>query len=377
MNGRADVERWIKSCKACVTHKAPQPPKTAPLVSITTTEPMELVCIDYLKLDKCKGGYENVLVITDHFTRYAQAIPTLNQTAKTTARVLFNQFIVHYGFPKRIHADQGRNFESSIISELCKLASVTKSRTTPYHAMGNGMVERFNRTLIHMLGTLEEDNKANWKDFVAPLVHAYNSTRHDSTGVSPFYLMFGRHPRLAVDIYLAHDPNGFQPNIDQPTYIRDLKQRLDYAYKLAKKNSKISAEHQKKGYDNRTQPTSIIEPGDKVLVRNLVPSGKLDNFWEDSVYVVISKPNEDIPVFCVQREDGGRKRVLHRNLLMPCPTEGFRTTQKPQNTSSMQSRKQPYRPLVEAISSPNETPRERPKRTRRKPKRFNTTDWTT
>lgn len=76
---------------------------------------MEIVCLDYLSLERSKGGFENILVITDHFSRYAQAIPTRNQTAKTTARVLFENFILHYGFPARIHSDQGQNFESKLI----------------------------------------------------------------------------------------------------------------------------------------------------------------------------------------------------------------------------------------------------------------------
>ena len=164
---------------------------------------MELICIDFLSLERSKGGHEHRLVITDHFTRYTQAFPTRNQLAKTTAKVLFENFILHYGFPARIHSDQGRNFESTLIEELCSLAGIEKSRTTPYHPMGNGMTERFNQTLLNMLGTLEDHKKQDWKSFVAPLVHAYNSTRQDSTGFSPFFLMFGRHPSLAIDAYLG------------------------------------------------------------------------------------------------------------------------------------------------------------------------------
>ncbi|KAK3726814.1 hypothetical protein QZH41_019605 [Actinostola sp. cb2023] len=303
-----DVERWVKTCKACVLRKAPQPQRVAPLVSITTTEPLELVCVDYLKLERSKGGYENILVITDHFTRYAQAIPTLNQTAKTTANAIFNKFVVHYGFPARLHSDQGRNFESQTIQQLCRIARTSRTRTTPYHPMGNGMCERFNRTLLHMLGTLGKEQKANWKDFVAPVVHAYNATKHESTGVSPFYLMFGRHPRLAIDVQFGHDPNGF-PRKKHSVFVDDLRKRLDYAYKLAKVKAKSSAERQKKTYDGRKPTSNKLSPGDKVLVKNVTPKGKLDNFWEDDIYIVVAKLNEEIPVYQIQREDGKGRSI--------------------------------------------------------------------
>ena len=107
--------------------------------------------------------------------------------------------IVHYGFPARIHSDQGQCFESNLIKELGTIADVEKSGTTPYHPMGNGQVERFNQTLLQMLGTLEESKKSDWKAHVPSLVHASNSTFHDSTGYSPYFLMFVRHPRLAIE----------------------------------------------------------------------------------------------------------------------------------------------------------------------------------
>ena len=159
------IKERVQACDRCIRRKS-NPGKRAELVNIESTAPMEILCLDYLSLERSKGGFENILVITDHFSRYAQAIPTKNQTAKTTARVLFDQFVVHYGFPARIHSDQGQNFVSKLIKELCNIAGTEKSRTTPYHAMGNGQCERFNQTLLKMLGTLEDYQKSDWKAHV-------------------------------------------------------------------------------------------------------------------------------------------------------------------------------------------------------------------
>lgn len=310
-----DIEEWVQKCDRCTKRKTKQ--EKAPLVNIITTQPMELICIDYLTLEPSKGGIQDILVITDHFTRYAQAIPTRNQTARTTAEALFNNFIVHYGIPGRIHSDQGPSFESHLIQELCRLTGTKKSRTTPYHPMGNGLTERFNRTLISMLGTLHPSQKTNWKAHVAPLVHAYNCTRHDATGQSPYFLMFGRQPRLPID--LAFGLVKDKDREPQLVYIQELKERLLQAYQLATETAKKAKEKQKTLYDLRAR-AATIEKGDRVLVKRVAFDGKhkLADKWEDDVYLVLDQPNDTIPVYVVQRESGeGRKRTLHRNLLLP------------------------------------------------------------
>ena len=101
-----------------------------------------------------------MLIITDHFTWYAQAHTTSSQKAPVVAKTLWGHFFVHYGFPGKILSDQGLNFESLLISELRELTQIKKLRTTPYRPEGNGSSERFNRTLISMLGTLPEDLKS-------------------------------------------------------------------------------------------------------------------------------------------------------------------------------------------------------------------------
>ncbi len=91
----------------CLKQKKPNRETRTPLVSITSTHPFELVSVDFLHLDKCKGGYEYILVIVDHFTRFAQAYLTTSKSGKVVADKIFNDYALKFGFPMRIHHDQG------------------------------------------------------------------------------------------------------------------------------------------------------------------------------------------------------------------------------------------------------------------------------
>ena len=138
-----------------------------------------------------------------------------------------------------------------------------------------------------MLGTLHYEEKTDWKAHVSTLVHTYNATHHESIGHTPFYLMFGRHPRLAIDAFLGLGENKKALQTD---YAKRLRERLAFAYKTGSIEAAKSSERYKRNYDVRVQE-SKLEPGDKVLVRLVGLRGKykLSDKWEYDPYVVLSQ----------------------------------------------------------------------------------------
>ena len=315
-----EVEIYMSKCSACLKQKKPYRETRAPLTSIVTTQPFELVSIDFLHLDKCKGGYEYILVIVDHYTRFAQAYATTTKSAKCVADKIFNDYALKFGFAQRIHHDMGGEFENQLMAQLKKNCGVMGSRTTPYHPEGNGQVERMNRTLLQMLKTLTERQKSNWKESLNKLMFAYNSTRSEVTGFSPFYLLFGRSPRLPVDLLFGLTPETGTP--DHKEYMKKWKAQMQEAYDITTANAKKTADRNKRNYDNKVR-SSVLHEGDRVLVRNMTPrggTGKLRNHWEDAIHEVIRQVGKDMPIYEVRPEQGkGRgSRILHRNLLLPC-----------------------------------------------------------
>ena len=104
-------------------------------------------------LEQSTDGRENVLVVTDVFTKFTQAFPTRDQKADTTAKILFREWFMKYGVLERLHSDQGRNFESDVVAELCKLYGVKRACTTAHHPERNAQCEHFNRMLHGFLCT--------------------------------------------------------------------------------------------------------------------------------------------------------------------------------------------------------------------------------
>lgn len=196
-----EVCEWVKTCGVCASRKTPSPKNQAALQSVKVGSPMQLVAVDILgPFPESDAGNSYILVVGDYFTRWMEAYPIPNQEAPTVAKAITNEFFFRFSPQEQLHSDQGRQFESQLVAEVCNILGISKSHTTPYHPQSDGLVERFNRTLLNMLSTTAVENPFEWEDHLRPLCMAYNMSVNPTTGYTPFYLMYGRQARMPIEL---------------------------------------------------------------------------------------------------------------------------------------------------------------------------------
>ena len=289
---------------------------------IICTEPMELVHVDYVGMEVTVSTQEkpvvkNVLVVIDHFTWYVQAYVTRNQTARTTAQVLYNKYFSEFGFPQKLMSDQGTGFTSKVIAAMCSLLGIEKIRTTPYHPQPNGSAERVHQTLRRMIGKLDPEKRQKWPVHVGSVLIAYNATRSLVTGYSLYYLMFGWRPQLPIDLlFPTHWEHNLTRTIDE--YVETLYRRLWKSVKMAQDSALKEALWQKRLYDRKVGAVEL-RPGDHVLVKLDAFHGqrrKLKNRWGSDLHTVKTRMADGIPAYVVKNERTRKTKVLHRSKLL-------------------------------------------------------------
>ena len=197
--------------------------------------------------------------------------------------------------------------------------------TTLYRPKGNGSCERFNRTLISMLGTLPEDFKSKWPQHISTLTYTYNCTHGNATGFSPYCLLYGRHPFLPIDIEFGVFVLELSEAITYK-YVQELKKRLENAFQKANAFCEKEAVRSKQRFD-KTAKSSKLLPGDLILVKKkgFTSKHKIADKWETEPYEIVSQRSDALPVYTVVRND--RERTLHHNMLfplgLPCDTESI------------------------------------------------------
>ena len=179
-------ERWVNACLACLQTKDPRKMK-----SVESSEFNEVVQVDHQKICMTESGYNQLLVIIDHFTKLAEAVPCQTASAEETCDHLITDWISRYGCPTTFQSDSGKAFVGDLTKELMKRSHIAQAHSTTFHPQTNGLVERQNRTLVNMLRVYCSRYMTDWDKCLPQVVGAYNSTQHSTTGISPFMVLTG------------------------------------------------------------------------------------------------------------------------------------------------------------------------------------------
>ena len=314
----ADVGRWCQECERCQLAKDARPVAPSFMGHLLAARPNEILALDFTLLEPSASGHENVLVLTDVFSKYTLAVPTRDQRAATVAKVLVEGWFCKFGVPGRIHSDQGRCFESSLLQHLCSFYGVQKSRTTPYHPAGNGQCERFNRTLHNLLRTLPVSRKRDWVSCLPQLLFCYNSTPHQTTGESPHFLMFGQEPRLPIDFLLGRVPEPIAGEVHD--WVFEHQTRLRVVGEKVRERLQLAADRRKANHD-ASAIDAPLEEGRRVYLRDLTVRGrhKIHDLWSPVVYRVIKAPPLGGSVYTIAPEGEPQQvKHVHRTMLKAC-----------------------------------------------------------
>jgi len=205
-----------------------------------------------------------LLIFIDHFSKYVEAFPILDVLAVTYTRVYVTQIVARHGSGSTLMTDQGSLFTSAFFQETCKILKVRKVRTSAYHAMSNGMVERFHRVLHDSTANYIDSTGTNW-DVVLPFFKAYRATLHSTTHYSPFYLLHGREMVFSNEGDLKAKISPHIQDVDQVQILENLKFSLRKAYKEVRLDNRKAHQKNKAYYDKKAKERKF-EVRDKVYL---------------------------------------------------------------------------------------------------------------
>lgn len=261
----AEVKRFCQACPTC-QRTSPRAPPPSPLIPLPIIEvPFERIGMDLVgPLPKSARGHEHILVIVDYATRYPEAVPLRNATAKTIARELF-LLCSRVGIPTEILTDQGTPFMSRLMVDLCTLLKVKQLRTSVYHRQTDGLVERFNQTLKRMLWRVADQGKRDWDLMLPYVLFGIWEVPQASTGFTPFELLFGRQPRGLLDVAKEAWEQQPAPHRSVVEHVKEMREKIDRVMPLVREHLVKAQQAQQRYYNRAAQPREF-QPGDRVMV---------------------------------------------------------------------------------------------------------------
>ena len=354
-----DVRLAKHQCDQCARHQRPAARHQGRMQPFLSGEPWERLGIDITGPHPTSSkGNRFILTVIDHFTKWVELFPMRNQEAATVAKLVFDKIICVHGCPIQILSDRGKNFESQLFQELCKLLQIDKVRTTAYQPATNGQIERFHATMHRMIAKWVDRDHRNWDDTLPAVAFAYRSSVNEVTGFTPYFLMYGREARIPADLVYG---DVREPEPDTDDFVTERCNRFRSAFEAAREHLGAAAKRRKRHYDLRARPQAF-PVGSQVWCLNPRPHKGRFRKWQ-SPYLGPFEVNRQLgPVtYEIRRGQHAQPWTVHVDKLKACTD--------PLSRNAASDEAEPADNNVAASDEDSPQPI-RPRRTRKLPIRF-------
>ena len=317
---RQDVEKKLAWCLPCAARTTVGRKRIGGLVPFKVGIRFHTVAADILSPVTMANETraKHILVMTDLFTKYVVSVPLKGTEAPDVAKEIVESWILRFGVPDVLHTDQGKNFGSELMLEVCRLLKIDKTRTSPYHPQGNGQVERHNRVIADVISKYCADNPRTWDKLLPYLSFIYNTTIHRTTQATPYSLVYGQECQYPIDLFY---PKPHDEELTRDSFAEDLSRLFREAHASARESLGVNQRRQKDQYHKKVYGKPY-EKQDKVWVysKHKAKSRKFFLPWEGP-YVVLERTSE-VNYKVAKPSQMAKWRILHYNMLKPYLEEG-------------------------------------------------------
>ena len=335
-----DTEKFCSACEVCLKNKRSTTRKQ-PLVPIKLQYnfPRATVSFDIATLPWAAGGYRYVLIMTDLFAKFIEAVPMKNQEASSIVKALEQGWFLRHGYPLALLSDQGRNVDGTLVNGLCERLGIAKLRSSPYHPEGDGQAERSVETFKQAMRCLLAERRiaeTDWPALVQEVTFICNAYGNASTGYSPQEVMYGAPLRSKADcIFPCSKPSNFT---DIHSYCKHAEEaRIELAERV--RENLLSSQRRMETNYNRGTKSYDIESGDWVWLKDETRSNSLSPVFKGP-WLVIERLGVNLRI-AKSDGDGGQTRIVHLNRCRKA-SQGSTGTRKDPNTPATQGETENY-----------------------------------
>ena len=253
---RTSVRQFINRCLPCSQYQAGKPKRQGALQCFEANGPADRYCIDLVgPHPRTKRGKKYILTAVDAYTRHLTCVALPDKSAHTVARALVEEVFYKLACPRTLISDLGTEFQNQVLGGICSILGITKLRTTVHRPNANGRCERTHKNISACLAKLVASNQTDWDEHLPLVTFAINCAKSEATGYAAFELMYGRLPRMPIEMVLDVPDDACPESVDQ--YVEDFRERARKANVLVQQHMKTSFARMKKNYDAKVRDTEF------------------------------------------------------------------------------------------------------------------------